>query len=67
MGIPGFDWQARGNFRMFLACRDVYGFLFSVRRVFINRSPRHSDAARLALDQLICHGLEAMRTEKRNP
>jgi len=50
MGIPGLEWQTRGRFRMVLAARrDVYGFLFSVRRVLINRSPCHSHAARLVL------------------
>ncbi|HEV7222393.1 MAG TPA: hypothetical protein VGN42_06795 [Pirellulales bacterium] len=62
-----FEWQSRDNFRMFLARRDGYGFLFSVRRAFINRSACHSHAARLGLGQLMCRGGEAMRTEKRNP
>ena len=44
--------------------RDVYGFLFSVRRVFMNRSPCHSPAARFVLGQLMCYGGEATRTEK---
>jgi hypothetical protein len=70
LGIPGFEWQTCGNFRMFLARRDVYGFLFSARRVFIIHSPRHFHAAFPAFDQHICHshvnGEEEPVTNKRS-
>jgi hypothetical protein len=32
----GFERRTCGNILIFLARRDVYGFLFSVRRVFID-------------------------------
>jgi hypothetical protein len=35
-GEVGFEWQTRGNFLIFPAHRDIYGFPFSVRRVFID-------------------------------
>jgi hypothetical protein len=49
---------------MVLARRDAYGFLFSVRRAFINRLLCHSHGARFVLGQLTCRAGEAMRTEK---
>ena len=68
LGIPGFEWQTRGNFRMFLARRGVYGFLFSVRRGFHGPfTVPFAHAAWLVLGQLMCYGGEVKRTEKRNP
>jgi len=65
MGIPSFDWQKS---RMFVAGRDVYGFLFSVRRVFMVRSTCHSHMLPGSFSgQRMCYRGEAMRTEERNP